>query len=603
MATATGGSHALAHDADGPPSKRRRVGVACSACRQKKTKCNGQRPTCGSCEALSLECVYELSESASNVLLPKTYLEGVEERLKQAEEALLRHDDLLRDHLSAYSPELGTGTLRPERTDYTNGIRVDAAGIEDSTTEDARTDGLAITFIKENSSAFYGESSNVAFTRDLLQAVSVTRTVSHLVELAAAGGERRVERSRLLSSHEPPPITIENQRSIEPLVVSSLPEQSEMESLMNIYFAATGLLFPFIHEQSFWQTYNEFKATRFTVVKSRTWLGLLNMIFAMASNVNLSSVASNKKRHEMSQIYYARAVALCDEPSRRSISIEIVQYLLLVVLYLQGAQRSTQTWSVHGILVRTATALGLHSDRSGQRLDSVQREIRRRTWLTIYCLDKVLSVSFGRPPSIPEDHMNVAPAAPWPLPASSTGPGQNTCQSLSEEFLNISVGLYKIMGQSLTKQYSSNLGCTTDDIDVISTVQSVSEVKHDLKRWVSTLPPHFNVTQFGPDIFLESSAQSKLQTILTLRYYNLNILIHRPLLSTTLRFMSARENLGDNAPPYTIQLAMAEAQECITSAESTIDIVHSILHRDRSGHNNLGVWFFTLYYGITSPRK
>jgi hypothetical protein len=42
---------------------------------------------------------------------------------------------------------------------------------------------------------------------------------------------------------------------------------------------------------------------------------------------------------------------------------------------------------------------------------------------------------------------------------------------------------------------------------------------------------------------------------------------------------------------------MAEAQECIKSAESTIEIAYAILIADLTNKNNLGVWYFSLYYG------
>jgi hypothetical protein len=46
-----------------------------------------------------------------------------------------------------------------------------------------------------------------------------------------------------------------------------------------------------------------------------------------------------------------------------------------------------------------------------------------------------------------------------------------------------------------------------------------------------------------------------------------------------------------------IHLVMAEAHECIRSAELTIDIAHSVISADPTSKNNLGAWFFTLYYG------
>lgn len=39
-------------------SERSRVGHACEPCRSRKTKCSGERPTCGHCREHALLCVY-----------------------------------------------------------------------------------------------------------------------------------------------------------------------------------------------------------------------------------------------------------------------------------------------------------------------------------------------------------------------------------------------------------------------------------------------------------------------------------------------------------------------------------------------------------------
>lgn len=41
-----------------PPSKRQRISLACETCRNKKNKCNGERPACSSCLSLGRPCCY-----------------------------------------------------------------------------------------------------------------------------------------------------------------------------------------------------------------------------------------------------------------------------------------------------------------------------------------------------------------------------------------------------------------------------------------------------------------------------------------------------------------------------------------------------------------
>jgi hypothetical protein len=45
--------------------KRRRIAIACNECRDRKRKCDGVKPVCGSCaKRPSQECVWEEGRSA-----------------------------------------------------------------------------------------------------------------------------------------------------------------------------------------------------------------------------------------------------------------------------------------------------------------------------------------------------------------------------------------------------------------------------------------------------------------------------------------------------------------------------------------------------------
>ncbi|KAH7329564.1 hypothetical protein B0I35DRAFT_404769 [Stachybotrys elegans] len=76
-----------------PPNKRRRVSLACEACRAAREKCDGQRPTCGTCIANKRTCSYAPASKKRGV---KTgYLRAIElslawmfDQIPQSEAAL-----------------------------------------------------------------------------------------------------------------------------------------------------------------------------------------------------------------------------------------------------------------------------------------------------------------------------------------------------------------------------------------------------------------------------------------------------------------------------------------------------------------------------------
>ncbi|KAL7950093.1 C6 transcription factor [Trichoderma barbatum] len=591
-----------------PLAKRRRTSLACTACRLRKSRCDGLRPSCATCASLALECQYEPAKLTANVLARKAQvsdleqrLEAVEgslQRLEDVERALQRHDDLLKGHLSR-GPSADHLSFDAGSRAH-DGIQLKAASEAHQISDEAKTDGLAIIFVNEKDQEFYGETSNIIFIRFLLRAFSVA---SNPKEHGAAvlGKEDGAARfNPAFASPQTLPSTMETPRNAQ-ISHSTLPVGDEMDYLLDTYFTVYGSLFPFLHEPTFRETYNEYKANSIAKVR-RTWLGLLNMTFAMASNVDQRADVLLTERSRKSYIFFMRAAALCGELSMRTVSLDIVRYLLLDVLYLQGTQHSVQAWNMHGILVRTAIALGLQSQKSGQGLDPIQQEIRRRTWYTIYCLDNLLSVTYGRSPLVPAEHMVVQLPSPWICTSDLSQQHHQSGTDINTEFLNATVRLHLIMGRSVTDQYGMNLGLIDQDqeMDETTAIQVANKIRQELRRWASSLPPHLSLCKPGSEILLKSTDINRLRVILTLRHHFANILIHRPLLYATLDYLTIREEASGSTLPYKMQLAIAEAHECIRSAESTIEIVHTILSAQRSSHSNLGVWFFTMFYVFTS---
>ena len=108
------------------------------------------------------------------------------------------------------------------------------------------------------------------------------------------------------------------------LSIYHLPSEFETRVLMRSYFSNTGLLFPFIHEPTFLETYEHMKAGHFTKVR-RTWLGLLNMILALASSTSACSDTSTIDIRSESDVFYQRAYELCKRQMLRGTSLETGQ--------------------------------------------------------------------------------------------------------------------------------------------------------------------------------------------------------------------------------------------------------------------------------------
>lgn len=102
----------------------------------------------------------------------------------------------------------------------------------------------------------------------------------------------------------------------------ALPVGDESLELVRRYFSNTGLLFPYLDETAFMETYQTMRVSNFTNIR-KTWLGLFNMVLAFALSTTVSPGLSAEKRTEMSDLYYQRALGLCDKEMFRGSSVEL----------------------------------------------------------------------------------------------------------------------------------------------------------------------------------------------------------------------------------------------------------------------------------------
>jgi len=168
-----------------------------------------------------------------------------------------------------------------------------------------------------------GPSSNVAFTRHISSAVA---RVSHISQPDGTQESLQLESGVVSLSRPSSPSGRAAARRDgfrnDGVNIYSLPPEAETLDLIRQYFSDTGLLFPYLHEETFLDTYAEMKRNNFTKIR-RTWLGLLNMVLALVMSTTICSEFSAQKRAAMSDVYYQRAVGLCDKQIMRGTSLEV----------------------------------------------------------------------------------------------------------------------------------------------------------------------------------------------------------------------------------------------------------------------------------------
>lgn len=107
--------------------------------------------------------------------------------------------------------------------------------------------------------------------------------------------------------------------------IRSLPSESRALHLIRLFFSDTGMLFPYIHEQDIMRTYSAARRNKFTAV-SRSWLCLVNVIFAFATYISARPEQPAEKNAAESEVFIERAQALSVDIDLKSANLESGEY-------------------------------------------------------------------------------------------------------------------------------------------------------------------------------------------------------------------------------------------------------------------------------------
>jgi hypothetical protein len=129
----------------------------------------------------------------------------------------------------------------------------------------------------------------------------------------------------------PSGLTISNQSPQEMFGADKfkLPLHDEILSLLKFYFANAGRFHPFIDKDKYTNPYMTMRSENFLHVR-RSWLGLLNMMFALAISTSCYPSRSAKSRAELYEIYYERSPALCNVHVVKGFSLETGRFMRLL---------------------------------------------------------------------------------------------------------------------------------------------------------------------------------------------------------------------------------------------------------------------------------
>jgi hypothetical protein len=181
---------------------------------------------------------------------------------------------------------------------------------------------LTLEFTFSNTFSTSGPSSNIAFIGQITHAMATAVNTDPTRPLPV---DAKMEGAMMSISRPASPIAGAQSldQSLSAAVdVYSLPPEADMLHLIRLFFADTGMLFPYVHEGSLLQEFAVAKQNNFTSIR-RSWLCLLNMILTFATCVSARPDLPVERNAVESDVFFKRAQALSGKMAFRTANVEI----------------------------------------------------------------------------------------------------------------------------------------------------------------------------------------------------------------------------------------------------------------------------------------
>lgn len=537
-----------------PVLKRKRVAQACQTCRQMKAKCDGRKPKCGRCVGYDFTCLYAKTRSRRHeVNQDYGWDSSSSNAIGELRDGINAYDDLIRRLLRRNKEE----NFDPKELHAQVKDRVKRALDRVALLTDPRVTTIASPSDQDQSSQspssqnqhrYLGEVSDVHFF--------------NLVKGFLRTNDSSNPEQGFDSYEQDGEVSTTNNESIAHTL---LPAPVETRELVELYFSTIHIAYPFIPQSPFMANL----AREGGIPNNATDLAILYAICAIGSYYTSfpGRDTVSQTRHEC---YFQRAMALTAATSGHH-SIQQVTLLLVQCFYLLAVSKTDSCWTTLGQAVRIAQSIGLHVESpSPKSRSAIELERRRRTWYSIYVLDRLLSLQLGRPPAIHDQDCSVA------LPSRRADNEIDwTSDAMDPPEESPSVGDYFIA----VIDFSQIVGCVLRDIygpvhsrPTPEMILSTQNLDRRLVEWKLGLPRKLRF-DLGHS-FDQSNTFRRQRNMLAIKFHHLRALLHRPYLCYPL--LRQRDDSSMSLSQLDWPLIAVFERICIDEAQGTARLLHHV---------------------------
>ncbi|RAK77814.1 transcription factor domain-containing protein [Aspergillus fijiensis CBS 313.89] len=504
----------LQHRSAEERANARRSMVACNRCRSRKTRCAGNPPyPCAACEDVGYDCVY--SEAEKRVSITESHFRR-----------LLSDAQAARQDGNRPPPPAPSSTSTSQSTSLTPG--------ETSL---------------ERDDWWYNGADNLFLNRSGEHQFIGASSATHLAKRLNPTSKNLALDVRPLYDD---PTSL--RRSISP-ALPQLPPFEYAKRLYWVQYSYIGTIFSLIqphdYEERLYIVYHQ-PPDLFNRESCLVYCQVLLIIsYGLMYSVNQWSGDDGPPGFK----YFKHALRFLPDIHEEG-SIFFVEVLCYVAYYMQNLNRRDAAFLYIGTALRMAISLGLHQEASDPAMSEEDRNRRRRSWWSVYSLDRLLSVKSGNPITIQDEDIGTT----WPRPVN---PGDIV--PWPSVVLIHYTQLSRILGRIGEEIYRKK---PRSGSNLLLSVQSIMD---ELFDWLRRVPDRLRIdfSTLGTHINRESVS-------LFLHFYSCVNMTARPLVFYVIQRRLDAETAGsvtDDWKKGLSQNAVQVIESCISAARATIMIM------------------------------
>lgn len=226
-----------------------------------------------------------------------------------------------------------------------------------------------------------GSSSTASFLQQLRSAVEErAQTPKEDLDPTAQACYRRSHKSHRGSADRRHCLALLEQHCV-------LPPRHRADTMVEYFWIQGIRLYPFLVKSSFTAAYQALWTGRRVSSEQTLIYCILNVMFAITSQ--FSHDIPLEMRESTAESYFERAMQLLHLEVFGAGSLQLVQALLLMGMYLQSTDEAHRCWVLIGVAIRVAQSLRLHlpETTAGMKYQS-ERELARRVWHGCILMDR-----------------------------------------------------------------------------------------------------------------------------------------------------------------------------------------------------------------------